>query len=85
MLVQARDKKIIEMDTIIAQKKQSKEAKNLQKEIEANRKDLDNVIRGDKQKLRNTLAEHREMQLAFQNAQPQVSSKAEFALELLSQ
>ncbi|CAH1169966.1 unnamed protein product [Phaedon cochleariae] len=66
-----RDKKIIEMDNIIARKKQVKEVKNLQKEIENNRKTLDNAIRGDKQKLRNTLAEHRQMQLAFQNAQPQ--------------
>lgn len=60
------------MDTLISQKKQSKEVKILQKEIEQNRRDLDNAVRGDKQKLRNTLAEHREMQLAFQNSQPQV-------------
>ncbi|XP_023012491.1 uncharacterized protein [Leptinotarsa decemlineata] len=66
-----RDKKIIEMDNVIAKKKQIKELKALQKDIENNRRDLDNAIRGDKQKLRNTLAEHREMQLAFQNAQPQ--------------
>ncbi|KAG5889574.1 hypothetical protein JTB14_018558 [Gonioctena quinquepunctata] len=66
-----RDKKIIEMDNNIAKKRQIKEAKSIQREIENNRKELDNAVRGDKQKLRNTLAEHREMQLAFQNAQPQ--------------
>ncbi|VEN38074.1 unnamed protein product, partial [Callosobruchus maculatus] len=67
----ARDKKIIELDTLIAQKKQTKELKGIQREIEQNRKDLENAVQGDKQKLRNTLAEHREMQLAFQNSQPQ--------------
>nr|CAI5850002.1 unnamed protein product [Callosobruchus analis] len=66
-----RDKKIIELDTLIAQKKQTKELKGIQREIEQNRKDLENAVQGDKQKLRNTLAEHREMQLAFQNSQPQ--------------
>lgn len=66
-----RDKKIIEMDTQTAQKKQSKELRILQKDIELSRKDLDNAVRGDKQKLRNTLADHREMQLAFQNSQPE--------------
>ncbi|XP_050310862.1 uncharacterized protein LOC126746569 [Anthonomus grandis grandis] len=66
-----RDRKIIEMDTGVAQKKQTRELKNMQKEIEQNRKDLDNAIRGDKQKLRNTLADHRQMQLAFQYSQPE--------------
>lgn len=66
-----RDKKIIEMDTLIAQKKQARELKMLQKQIEQNRRDLDNAIRGDKQKLRNTLAEHRTIQLAYQNSQPE--------------
>lgn len=66
-----RDKKIIEMDTQISQKKQAKELKVIQREIEQNRRDLDNAVRGDKQKLRNTLADHREMQLAYQNAKPE--------------
>ncbi|CAH1955951.1 unnamed protein product [Acanthoscelides obtectus] len=66
-----RDKKIIEVDTLISQKKQTKELKGIQREIEQNRKDLENAVQGDKQKLRNTLAAHREMQLAFQNSQPQ--------------
>ncbi|KAF7271893.1 uncharacterized protein LOC143203836 [Rhynchophorus ferrugineus] len=66
-----RDRKIIEMDTGVAEKKQIRELKKLQKEIEQNKQDLDNAIRGDKQKLRNTLAEHREMQLAYQYSQPQ--------------
>ncbi|KAJ8962954.1 hypothetical protein NQ314_005671 [Rhamnusium bicolor] len=64
-------KKIIEMDTVIEQRKQTKEVKNIQKEIDENRKTLDNAIRGDKQNLRNILAEHREIQLAYQNAEPQ--------------
>ncbi|KAJ8924673.1 hypothetical protein NQ315_000824 [Exocentrus adspersus] len=66
-----RDKKIIEMDTIVEEKKKNKELKNIQKEIEKNRQDLDNAIRGDKQTVRNILAEHKEIQLAFQNAPPQ--------------
>ncbi|ERL88196.1 uncharacterized protein LOC109544771 [Dendroctonus ponderosae] len=66
-----RDRKIMEVDTGVAEKKQIRELKKMQKEIEQNRKDLDNAIRGDKQKLRNTLSDHREMQLAYQNSQPQ--------------
>ncbi|XP_030765981.1 myosin-1-like [Sitophilus oryzae] len=66
-----RDRKIIEMDTGVAEKKQIRELKKLQKEIEQNKHDLDSAIRGDKQKLRNTLAEHREMQLAYQYSQPE--------------
>ncbi|CAG9763322.1 unnamed protein product [Ceutorhynchus assimilis] len=66
-----RDRKIIETDTGVAEKRQQRELKKLQKEIEQNRKDLDNAIRGDKQKLRNTLADHREMQLAYHNSQPE--------------
>lgn len=62
------------MDTIVEEKKQNRELKNIQKEIEKNRQDLDNAIRGDKQKVRNILAEHKEIQLAFQNAPPQVCS-----------
>ncbi|KAL1517596.1 hypothetical protein ABEB36_001337 [Hypothenemus hampei] len=66
-----RDRKIMEIDSAVAEKKQSRELKKMQKDIDQNRKDLDNAIRGDKQKLRNTLADHREMQLAYQNSQPQ--------------
>ncbi|KAJ8973130.1 hypothetical protein NQ317_001561 [Molorchus minor] len=64
-----RDKKIMEMDTIIEHKKQTKELKTLQKQIESDRKILDTAIRGDKQRLRNKLSEHREMLLAYQNEQ----------------
>ncbi|XP_072391396.1 uncharacterized protein [Diabrotica undecimpunctata] len=66
-----RDKTIIEMDNAIARRRQARELKSLQREIEINRKKLDNAIRGDKQKLRNTLADHRELQLTFQDAAPQ--------------
>lgn len=74
-----RDRKIMEMDTGVAEKRQQRELKKMQKEIENNRKDLDNAIRGDKQKLRNTLADHREMQLAYQ------SSQSEKVIEMVGQ
>ncbi|KAK9885949.1 hypothetical protein WA026_013824 [Henosepilachna vigintioctopunctata] len=65
-----RDSAILKTDTNVTKRRQAKELKQLQKEIEVNRGVLDNAIRGDKQQLRNTLAEHREMQLAYQNHQP---------------
>jgi len=66
-----RDRKIMEVDTGVAEKQQQRQLKKKQKELQQNRKALDNAIRGDKQKLRNTLSDHREMQLAFQNSQPE--------------
>ncbi|XP_057668165.1 uncharacterized protein LOC130901089 [Diorhabda carinulata] len=66
-----RDKKILEMDNILARKRQSKGLKQIQRNIEASRKELDNAIKGDKQKLRNTLAVNKELQLRFQNSPPQ--------------
>ncbi|XP_044758332.1 uncharacterized protein LOC123316355 [Coccinella septempunctata] len=65
-----RDSAILKTDTNVTKRRQTKELKQLQKQIETNRGVLDNAIRGDKQQLRNTLAEHREMQLAYQNHQP---------------
>ncbi|XP_044270461.1 hyaluronan-mediated motility receptor-like [Tribolium madens] len=65
-----RDRKIIELDTNVTRRKLSRLIKDLQKAVYNDRRELDNEIRGDKQKLRNTLAEHRELQLAFQNSQP---------------
>ncbi|XP_060534712.1 uncharacterized protein LOC132707068 [Cylas formicarius] len=66
-----RDRKIMEIDSGVAAKKQTHELKKLRKQIGDDRQALDNAICGDKQKLRNTLAAHREMQLAYQYAQPQ--------------
>ncbi|XP_018331904.1 uncharacterized protein LOC108741563 [Agrilus planipennis] len=65
-----RDRKILEADSAVARKKQKKELKNLQKEIERQRHDLDNAIRGDRQMLRTTLQENRAMQLAYQDMHP---------------
>nr|XP_008190919.2 PREDICTED: uncharacterized protein LOC662435 [Tribolium castaneum] len=65
-----RDRKIIELDTNVTRRKLTRLIKDLQRAVYNDRRELDNQIRGDKQKLRNTLAEHRELQLAFQNSQP---------------
>ncbi|KAF2879348.1 hypothetical protein ILUMI_26818 [Ignelater luminosus] len=65
-----RDAKIISFDTAVARKKQVKELKQLRKDIRSNREDLDNAIQGDRQQLRNTLQEHKDLQLTFQNAHP---------------
>ncbi|KAK4876929.1 hypothetical protein RN001_009435 [Aquatica leii] len=65
-----RDRKILSCDSAIARKKQIKEIKQLRKDIKSNRAELDNAIQGDRQKLRNTLAEHRDLQLVFQNLPP---------------
>ncbi|CAH0547270.1 unnamed protein product [Brassicogethes aeneus] len=62
-----RDKAIMEMDSIVEQKNQYKDLKKLQKNVELHRKELDNAIAGDKQQLRNTLIEHKEMQMAYEN------------------
>ncbi|KAB0796263.1 hypothetical protein PPYR_10324 [Photinus pyralis] len=65
-----RDRKILSCDSAIARKKQLKEIKQLRKDIKDNRAELDNAIQGDRQKLRNALAEHRDLQLGFQNLPP---------------
>ncbi|KAK5642351.1 hypothetical protein RI129_008518 [Pyrocoelia pectoralis] len=65
-----RDRKILTCDSTIARKKQLKEIKQLRKDIKGNREELDNAIQGDRQKLRNALAEHRDLQLGFQNLPP---------------
>lgn len=65
-----RDKKVLERDTNIARKKLKKQIKNLRKEIVEQRAALDNAIQGNKQRLRNTLAENRNLQLAYQNTTP---------------
>ncbi|XP_019867960.1 uncharacterized protein LOC109596812 [Aethina tumida] len=62
-----RDKSIMEADAIVEQKKQYKDLKKLQRNVEKHRKELDNAIGGDKQQLRNTLREHKEMQMAYEN------------------
>ncbi|KAJ8951279.1 hypothetical protein NQ318_008182 [Aromia moschata] len=62
-----RDKKIMEQDNIIEGKKLFKELKTLQHQIEGDRKILESAIRGDKQRLRNTLADHKKMLLAHQH------------------
>lgn len=44
----------------------------LEKEIHNQRVELENAITGDKQRLRNTLSEHKALQLAYQNLPPTV-------------
>lgn len=61
-----RDRKILIVDTAVAQRKQKFQWKQLKKDIESSRKKLQGVTIGDKQKVRNTLAEHKSMQLAYQ-------------------
>lgn len=67
-----RDRAVTLVDTSVAAKKQHRNLVTLRKTIELDRKELDNAIAGDRQGLRNTLAEHRDMQLAYQNTPPKV-------------
>ncbi|KAJ3662856.1 hypothetical protein Zmor_007178 [Zophobas morio] len=66
----SRDHKIVDSDINVTRKKVQRELKDLAKKVFTDRYALDNVDRGDKQKLRNTISDHRELQLAFQNSQP---------------
>lgn len=61
-----RDNAITVSDDIARRKKQFREIKDLKKDIENRRDKLKNLIQGDRQELRNALAEHRNMQLAYQ-------------------
>lgn len=63
----ARDRKIIEVDNQISKKKQRRFLKQVHKNIINDRKKLDNATNGDRQQLRNTLQEHKSLQLAYQN------------------
>lgn len=67
-----RDRKITETDNQAAWVKQRKELKSLQKDIIEKRAELGNVIKGDRQLLRNILQEHRDMQLKYQDLHPTV-------------
>lgn len=51
-------------------KKTRKELLDIQKDIVQKREQLSNLIRGDRQQLRNRLHEHRELQLKYQNLHP---------------
>lgn len=51
-------------------KKTRKELSEIQKDIAQKREELSNLIRGDRQQLRNQLHEHRELQLKYQNLHP---------------
>lgn len=62
----------MDLDKVVNEKKQQKELKRIQEEIFENRKTLNTAIHGDRQKLRNTLQDHRELQLALDKSQPQV-------------
>lgn len=68
----ARDQKITQVDSIVQFKKYDKEIKSLKKEILDNRFNLDNAIYGDKQIIKNILAEYEEFRLAFQDLEPTV-------------
>lgn len=61
-----RDRKIINVDVGVAARKQKFELKALKRGIENSRNQLQQVIVGDKQETRNALAEHKRMQLAYQ-------------------
>ncbi|XP_017780163.1 PREDICTED: myosin-11-like [Nicrophorus vespilloides] len=61
-----RDRKIIDYDKLLAKKKHVKELLQLQKDINQNRSDLENAMTGDRQRIRNILAEDRKLQLAYQ-------------------
>lgn len=72
LLFLARDRQITEVDTNITQRKLTRAIKDMQNAVHMGRWALDNAVRGNKQNLRNTLSEHKELQLAYQNSQPQV-------------
>lgn len=61
-----RDRKIAVADTTVTARKQKMQLKALKNDIETSRNRLQGLIIGDKQELRNTLAEHKPMQLAYQ-------------------
>lgn len=61
-----RDRKITDVDIDVAERKQKFEWKTLKKDIESSRNKLQGMIFGDKQERRNALAEHKRMQLAYQ-------------------
>lgn len=65
-----RDKKIVAFDHIIQKKKTRRELYEIQKNIIQNREQLGNLIKGDRQKLRNQLQEHKELQLKYQDLHP---------------
>ncbi|GJQ68187.1 hypothetical protein Trydic_g16830 [Trypoxylus dichotomus] len=64
-----RDNKIMQVDTNIQKKKQKQELSLLHRGIEQDREALTNVIRGDRQQIRNVLQEHKRLQLAYQELQ----------------
>lgn len=61
-----RDRKIVDADTTVDSRKQKMQLKQLKKDIDTSRSRLQQMIHGDKQELRNALAEHKPMQLAYQ-------------------
>lgn len=65
-----RDKKIVAFDYTILKRKTRKELYEIQKDIAQKRETLSNLIKGDRQQLRNQLQEHRRLQLKYQNLHP---------------
>lgn len=65
-----RDQKIVKVDNINQHKKYDKMIKELKKNIIDHRFQLDNAIYGDKQIIKNILAEYDEFRLALSNLEP---------------
>ncbi|XP_063920466.1 uncharacterized protein LOC135135374 [Zophobas morio] len=68
-----RDRQITEVDTAVATKRQSKGLQSLRKAIDVDRNELNNAVVGDRQHLRNILADCKELQLAYQNLEPKIA------------
>lgn len=68
-----RDAKILQYDVNLEKKQQKQLLKKLTKNIVTARKSLDDAIGGDRQNLRNALQNHKDLQLAFQDLQPEVN------------
>ncbi|XP_057668164.1 uncharacterized protein LOC130901088 [Diorhabda carinulata] len=66
-----KDRNVLKSENDIPRRRQARELKKLQRNIDINRKALDNLLKGDKQKLQNILQDHRELKILFQEAPPQ--------------
>lgn len=72
MLIE-RDRKITQADATVANKQHQKNLVSLQKTVEKERSELEEALYGARQKLRNTLGDYKNMQMAYQHSQPEVS------------
>lgn len=67
-----RDQKIAQVDANLKFKQLDKQIKKLKQDIIEDRQNLDSACYGDKQVLRNILADHDEFNLAYKDLPPTV-------------